>query len=340
MHAPCPRRFAPRLASGLSGRRQGRIVHHTRLNCAAAADSQPGVRHSWLRARGLAELLVVPGVSDNVVVVLPGNPGVASYYERFATSLATLTDSTVAVYGLQGHTRGRMRSSSLQAFSLDEQEAALLAFLDDVPRGKRVTLVGHSIGAFLALRAAALRPVPVAAVVGLYPFLQLNTSSGLQRLLGVLVRLRPLVELVSALCALVSLLPRWLRSAILSVPGRVAGLEEEALCTTVDWLRYCTAKNVCVLGASEFDAFETLQHSSSALLASLTDVPVALYYGPDDDIWAPPEHAAEAVELARSGCDNLAVDVDPSHGHMFCTTGAGSSHVAARTAALLAVITA
>jgi len=88
-----------------------------------------------------------------------------------------------------------------------------------------------------------------------------------------------------------------------------------------------------MLGASEFEAFDEPGAGAAALLAGVT-CPVSVYYGNEEDIWAPPSHAAEMVELAgRQG--GLHVEVDSTHGHMFCVTEAGSRHVAERAALLL-----
>lgn len=91
-----------------------------------------------------------------------------------------------------------------------------------------------------------------------------------------------------------------------------------------------------MLGASEFDAFDEPGAGAAALLAGVT-CPVSVYYGNEEDIWAPPSHAAEMVELAgrQSGLGGLHVEVDSTHGHMFCVTEAGSRHVAERAALLL-----
>ena len=279
--------------------------------------------------RGSAELYTArqPGATERIVV-LPGNPGCPSFYARFADALRDRTRAEVTVLGLEGHTTRTPRALRAAPFSLEEQEAWVLAFLLSLPAP--VTLVGHSIGAHLALRAAAAAPGRVRSVLGLFPFLQLNAESRLQRTLGRLVRLRPLVYAVAAAAQLFSLLPLSARVFLLRPPCSAAGLDEEALRCTAEWLRWRTVVEMCHLGAKEFDAFAGW--SGRPQWAAVT-CPVTLYYGEGttDDIWGPPHHAVAA----------RAAGVCTAHGpegHMFCTQQGSSESVAVAAAALLAAM--
>lgn len=213
-----------------------------------------------------------------------------------------------------------------RTFDLDEQLEHLLAFVDKAPGP--LALVGHSIGATLALRVLAARPSRIAAVVGLYPFLWNNAQSWLQRAIAFAVRLRPLVWLVARLAALLAALPSRLRRAALLPICRAAGLDDDAVAVSCDWLRPWSVLNTCELGRSEFDAlaappdFATMRQHAAR---------IALYYGPKDDIWAPPHHYAEVRQKAPA----MKVVTDAVCGHMFCVTSPGSQHVARVTAGLL-----
>jgi len=169
------------------------------------------------------------------VLVLPGNPGVASYYSDFAAAVSLAASVDVTVCGLRGHLLARSHET-FATFSLAQQEAAIVAFIDELPAAATPLVVcGHSIGAYLALRAAAARPERVAGLLGLFPFVQINRGSRLQWLLGVLVRLRPLALLVAAAAAVYSVLPRSVRRALIHWPCQAAGLEEAAIHVTADW---------------------------------------------------------------------------------------------------------
>ena len=202
-----------------------------------------------------------------------------------------------------------------------------MRFLAALPPGPPVLLVGHSIGAHLALQALTSRPEAVRGVVGLYPFLTLNAQSRTQALLAMLVRMRPLVWLVAQVAAFVAALPMAWRLSLLRWPLRALfGLSDEAAQVTADWVRADSVRNTVHLGASEFRALASPPDWTSFRAFGNR---VRLYYGPEDDIWAPEPHAAEA---ARQG---LSVVRDGTIGHMFCVTRRGCEHVAAATAAML-----
>ncbi len=234
-----------------------------------------------------------------------------------------MAEARRAALGLLGHSRAPLHQ---RTFDLEDQLAHVLRFVDSAPAP--VHLVGHSIGAYLALRVQAARPA-VRSVVGLYPFLQTNAGSPVQRVLAAAVRVRPLVWLVARLAALLAALPARVRGALLRPVLRAGfGLSDDAVAVSCDWLRAASVHNTCELGAAEFAALAQPPDWQSLRKHAPR---VALYYGPPDDFWAPPEHAA----AVRQQAPGVAVHTDAAHGHMFCTTPNGSRHVAAATAAML-----
>ena len=231
----------------------------------------------------------------------------------------------LAALGLVGHSQSRLHT---RTYDLDEQIAHVLAFVDAAPAAP-LCLVGHSIGAHIALRVLAARPTRVASVVGLYPFLQNNAQSPVQRVLTLAVRLRPLVWLVALLAEGLSRLPAGVRRALLRpVLRHVGGLGDGAVDVSCDWLRAASVLNTCDLGASEFAALAA-PPDWAALRAHASRV--SLFFGPPGDIWAPPQHAREVQQQAPA----VAVATDGTYGHMFCVTPAGARHVAQATAAML-----
>ena len=134
--------------------------------------------------------------------VVPGNPGVASFYETFASSLSERLDArAVDVVGYLGHTE-RDRPGRREWFTLDEQKAHVRDYVDATLRassddGRECVVVGHSIGAHLALfTAKELGFDRIDGVVGLMPFLHVNRRSALQRALGVVTRLNFLAHAI------------------------------------------------------------------------------------------------------------------------------------------------
>jgi pimeloyl-ACP methyl ester carboxylesterase len=203
---------------------------------------------------------------------------------------------------------------------LHDQIDALESALQDL--SGPLVLVGHSIGAHIALQLARRRAVH--AVIGLYPFMRVNKRSRVQQVLAVSVAIRPLVELLALLAGLLSRLPSPVRHFLLSPTFSLFGLSKNARSVTSRWLRASSIRNVCVLGASEFHALQGTPDWGADC-----GCPVVLYYGPSDDMWAPPHDADDA---AAAG---VHVTRDASYGHMFCVTPEGSQHVAERTAQLV-----
>ena len=134
-----------------------------------------------------------------------------------------------AALGLLGHSREPLHA---RTFTLEEQVAHAVRFVDEASAdGVAMVLVGHSIGAWLALRALRERPDRVRCVVGLYPFLKNNSRSRLQSVLAAAVKLQPLVWLVAQLTSLLALLPaRWRRKLLGPALRGVGGLEDDAVC--------------------------------------------------------------------------------------------------------------
>ena len=222
-----------------------------------------------------------------------------------------------------------------RTFDLEEQVAHVVRFVDEASAdgAAPLVLVGHSIGAWLALRVLQERPERVQCVAGLYPFLMNNSASWLQRVLSAAVKLRPLVWLVAQLMSLLAMLPvRWRRALLGPVLRGVGGLEDTAVEITCDWLRAASVNNTCTLGAAEFAALAA--EPDWAALRKYS-VRASLFYGGEEDIWGPPQHA----EAVRRNVPGLAVVEDAKYGHMFCTTPDGSRYVAAHTAALLRAMT-
>lgn len=88
---------------------------------------------------------------DELFIIIPGNPGLAGFYQEFMISLKTsLDDASLSVWSVShvGHdTADPPHLPRLQTFSLEDQILHKLHFLEsNVPRSTRVTLLGHSVG--------------------------------------------------------------------------------------------------------------------------------------------------------------------------------------------------
>ena len=270
------------------------------------------------------EVLRLPAPkARHTALVLPGNPGVAAWYSDFAVSLREQLpeDFEVVVLGMAGHYSSSALSTP-RCFVLDDQVRCAASLLASLPATQSVVLVGHSIGAHVALQLLSANSAAVTGVVGLYPFLRYGRS---QRFLAWMVACRPLVELVAGVAGLLQRRPKSLLLFLLQpFFALLGGLGAAAQRVTAAWLHPASIRNVCVLGHSEFQALA--REPDWSLVA---DARVRLMYGPPDDMWAP---SADADEAESRGA---VVTRDASFGHMFCVQVTGSRHVAAVTSRLI-----
>ncbi|KAG7168897.1 lipid droplet-associated hydrolase-like [Homarus americanus] len=95
---------------------------------------------------------------ENIILIIPGNPGLASYYIRFMETIHASLKSTHALWTVShaGHCHTSHMTycpDTIHVYNLEDQIAHKIAFIQDhIPKGAKVTLVGHSIGCQIILR--------------------------------------------------------------------------------------------------------------------------------------------------------------------------------------------
>ncbi|XP_068236537.1 lipid droplet-associated hydrolase [Palaemon carinicauda] len=93
-----------------------------------------------------------------ILLIIPGNPGVVSYYREFMQYLYEGVQDTHSVWALShaGHSHTShlpFWPSKEHVYDLDEQVEHKIAFImDHVPKGTQITLIGHSIGSYIILK--------------------------------------------------------------------------------------------------------------------------------------------------------------------------------------------
>jgi len=135
------------------------------------------------------------GPASGIIIFVPGNPGLPGWYAEFLAAVTARVNAEGMVLGLAGHiswaNARRLRGSSDEGrcYTIDEQLTHVTERIRTFcNKGRqriihgdeagRVTLIGHSIGGWLALQAAlrlqseAWRP----RVVLLMPFLEVPAS--------------------------------------------------------------------------------------------------------------------------------------------------------------------
>jgi len=119
-------------------------------------------RSEWFEWRGTSNRVVTMGVglcnsqtllqNKDIIIIIPGNPGLAEFYVEFMQSLQVSMESRppVTVWSVAHAGHDTFSPSWLptdKAFNFEEQiEHKLDVLASLIPTSARITLVGHSIG--------------------------------------------------------------------------------------------------------------------------------------------------------------------------------------------------
>ena len=252
------------------------------------------------------------------IVYVPGNPGIPGYYGSTCVKLGLQLNATAAIIGLRGHSIAPLLGPTT-TFDLETQCVHIAQFLQSEAeslrtasgaRGKaapRLIVVGHSIGAYIALQGAmkcASSPRDeVACAVGLMPYLD-NTGIEENYALRSKVRLAaswvaPIITLFVGVIAqlLGTLLPAAARRALLSAETSKFDPPAARLTETAA-LSFRFVANMLGLFRSEAKNHET-PFDFDALKDALGEDRVGLIYVDDSaDFWAA---AASAQRAERNG---------------------------------------
>ncbi|GAQ78211.1 hypothetical protein KFL_000090570 [Klebsormidium nitens] len=258
------------------------------------------------------------------LVIIPGNPGIVAYYEELIGLISEVVSRKWKITCIShvGHTQRDWEKGKLSSLQDQiEHKAAYLRTLED--QGLPVILVGHSIGAHIALELLRRFPKLVTKVIGLYPFLSLNLDSSEQKILGRATRFYPARLAFSTLAGTLGFLPASLQMALLrSTIGKA--WDQPAIDVTRRYmLTHHVAANYVYMGATEFETFARLELPDWEFLDSQKGK-VALLFGADDH-WGP----ISLSDLARERVPLLHI-IEEKEGllHAFCCTRRGSLWVA------------
>ena len=266
---------------------------------------------------------VFSATAEALVLIVPGNPGVARLYLPFARQLAALSQGrlNIAIASHAGHTPGHPAPQDY--FSLADQQAHHLRFVDALPSAPVIHVVGHSIGAWLALGVFdALPAARRGRSILLFPTIERMADTPAGRRMAPLFG--PLRQPTLALARLIERMPGrdWLFAS--SLLAQTPRDERPTLRTGLLELSAVSMRNVLLLAHEE--------------LATVVDLPEArlrkhapnltLYYGHDDP-WNLPDMPAgvkarfPAIDLVR-GHQGL------SHSFMFGGSAPTAKFVADR----------
>lgn len=258
------------------------------------------------------------------IVFIPGNPGVISFYQTFIEALSEHFNgrATITAIGHLAQTEKDLDSGKL--FSLQDQIDHKVQFIESHYSDTKLplVLVGHSIGAYISTCIFKESPEKVQYVVGLYPFLAINTKSSFQALLRWFAGKKMFHEILGYLAGFVGKLPDPLsRSLVSGIIGHGwSPFSVNVACRYI--LQYHSIRNFCYMGMTEFQKLQ--KHPDWAFLKEKQDQ-ISLLFGVDDH-WGP----LTLFEEVSMEAPDLDVEIErEGHKHSFCCSEAGSYWVAA-----------
>ncbi|WCJ34219.1 Lipid droplet-associated hydrolase [Euphorbia peplus] len=264
------------------------------------------------------------------VLFIPGNPGFISFYTEFLESLYEFLGGVVSITAIAHISHSRKDWENGRLFSLQEQIDHKVDFINhelqniEVP----VVLVGHSIGAYIAIEVLKRFRDKVIYCVALYPFLTLNPKATWQTIIDKISGSSILSAGVSFCVGLLGMLPNWaLRSIVLKSLGKSwSASAVEVACSQLP--KYYVSQNVLHMAMHEFR--ELSAPLDWTFLKENKDK-ITFLFGSDDH-WGP-LHLLE--EISKQVPDiPLSIERE-GHTHNFSCSDAGSVWVARHVASLL-----
>ncbi|TDL28202.1 alpha/beta-hydrolase [Rickenella mellea] len=171
--------------------------------------------HSNTLGRSIAHCLWWPSKSaeppSTVVLFIPGNPGLLAFYTNFLSHLYKKSSANLAIFahGHLGHNPAygveppyRHLAIQVQA-AIESLDAVTTEYGDQI----KVVLVGHSVGAWIAMKVMKERPHAVSASFFLFPTIMHIVKTPNGRILWWIFR-RPFPNIISRLSVLARLIPR------------------------------------------------------------------------------------------------------------------------------------
>ncbi|GAV05776.1 hypothetical protein RvY_15854 [Ramazzottius varieornatus] len=146
-------------------------VYRDPVNAELSVNAEPEVDALWSN----------PTDSKRMLLLIPGNPGCINYYQEFALALWRSLGGTVPVWGISH--AGHVFHDKLKQETFDGNAYPTLQFQVDhkrwfldhyvPPHVEHITIIGHSIGSYIALQMAKQSKDPrINHVIGLFPTIE------------------------------------------------------------------------------------------------------------------------------------------------------------------------
>ncbi|KAK7862854.1 hypothetical protein R5R35_008453 [Gryllus longicercus] len=225
----------------------------------------------------------------DLIVCIPGNPGVTGYYEEFLETLYCSLNIPVWIVSHAGHEVGRdvtippLRGNR-QLYSLEGQITHKIQFLNKyVPPHVNIYFVGHSIGTYMILQVLKQCPEINARVKKsymLFPAIHHLKDTPNGKLWGnFLLRIK---SFLLFLAWIFIYLPIFIRKILIYIYFLIFPAKKEMIRPTVKLLNPRALQNVFFIAQDNLDNVKELDHE---LIDELSDK--LLFYFSITDGWAP-----------------------------------------------------
>ncbi|CAG9832991.1 unnamed protein product [Diabrotica balteata] len=228
--------------------------------------------------------------NENLVIIVPGNPGLNSFYDKFARRINDNLNCSVWCVGHAGHnyTIENLKGvpkyhKNKELYGLDGQVKNKVDFFEKyVPKNARVHLIGHSIGSYMAVELLDKPTISekINKAYLLFPTIEYmaKTPNGLF-LNGFL---RSIISFVVLLSGLFAIFPRFIQTALLYGYMTIVGMPKHNCDIIRSLIRPAILKRVFFLAYEEMD--QVLERNSHSLEQNIKKV--KLLYG-ETDGWTP-----------------------------------------------------
>lgn len=254
--------------------------------------------HVTSEGRWVEAGLAADGRKD-VVVVIPGNPGLPSFYNGFMKALNSKlpTETPVWMVGHAGHVQPSKTSlrtlpkfeHNRQLYDLEGQLKHKAEFIKKyVPKDARIHLVAHSIGSWLVLnllKDEAIKNQVVKCYL-LFPTIERMADSPNGKFFTRFVT--PLVSTLVFLSWIFTFLPLIIQILLIEIFGFFNGIPRKCRSSVLQLINPAVLKRVFTLAKEEMAVVRQLDHQ---LIAQNEDK-LWLYYGSRDG-WTPVKYCED-----------------------------------------------
>lgn len=248
--------------------------------------------------------------SEDLVVIIPGNPGIISFYDQFAKKIHEKLQCSVWCVGHAGHNQGKNQIKSIPKFDkykdlygLEGQVQHKVDFFEKyVPKNARVHLIGHSIGSYMIVEMLD-RP-NIAKTVNksylLFPTVEYMAQTPNGKILTNYVKY--VVWLLVFLSRMFTFLPTIVQNALINIYIYITGIPKYHLDNIKQVVKPGVLKRVFFLAYEEMD--QVLQRNDRSIRDNLNKI--KMFYG-EHDGWTPISYYEKIKK------DFPGIDVELSH---------------------------